>query len=80
MAAAVRPVEAQAEVEEEIRVVAIPVVAIQVVDTLVEATLVAVIPVVVTPAAATREVAAVDLTGAGMLAVVTPRLTKSSSN
>lgn len=80
MAAAVRPVEAQAEVEEEIRVVAIPVV-----DTLVEATLAAVIPVVVTrvvvtPAAATREVAAVDLTGAGMLADVTPRLTKSSSN
>jgi hypothetical protein len=75
MAAAGHPVEAQAEVEEDIRVVAIPVV-----DTLVEATLAAVIQVVVTPAAATREVAAVDLTGAGMLAVVTPRLTKSSSN
>ncbi len=72
MAAAYHPVVAQVEAED-IRVEAIPVV-----DTQVEVTPAAVIPVEVTPVVAIRGVA--GPTGARMPAVVTPRLTRSSSN
>ena len=72
MAAAGHPAVAQAEAED-IRGAAIPVV-----DTLVEVTPAAVTRVVAIPAAI--QTAVVDLMGAGMLAVVTRRLTKSLSN